>query len=137
MIRDHIYSLIVNASEHSFLVERAVVGLLRLAMRLLRREEIAPQVLASQRILLMMKPAVVHSVTRQISFGLHDLLKTNAANIHSSQDWQTLFTLLEVVGAGANPPPVMQADPELNVPEVISDAGEYGKACFMSCSRVY
>ena len=43
-IRDHIYALIVHANESTFLVERAVVGLLRLAIRLLRREEIAPQV---------------------------------------------------------------------------------------------
>ena len=44
-LRDHIYNLAVNATEPTFLVERAVVGLLRLAIRLLRREEIASQVL--------------------------------------------------------------------------------------------
>ena len=44
-IRDHLYHLVVNADEHSFLVERAVVGLLRIAIRLLRREDIAPQVI--------------------------------------------------------------------------------------------
>ena len=73
--------------------------------------------------LLLMKPPVIHHVSRQIAFGLHDLLKTNAANIHSSQDWYTLFTLLEVVGAGTNPPPLMQANAGINVPESLSDAG--------------
>lgn len=43
-IQDHLYSLIVNATENTFLVERAVVGLLRLTIRLLRRDEIASQV---------------------------------------------------------------------------------------------
>ena len=43
-VRDHIYNLAVNANEHTFLAERAVVGLIRLAIRLLRREEIAAQV---------------------------------------------------------------------------------------------
>lgn len=86
-IRDHLYSLIVNAAEPTFLVERAMVGLLRLAIRLLRREEIAPQVLNSLGMLLMMKPQVIHSISRQVAYGLHDLLKTNAANIHSYQDW--------------------------------------------------
>ncbi len=43
-IEDHLTKLIVNAKEQTFLVERAVVGLLRLAIRLLRREDIAPQV---------------------------------------------------------------------------------------------
>ena len=123
-LRDHIYNLVVNAVEPTFLVDRAVVGLLRLAIRLLRRDEIAPQVLASLRILLMMEPVVIHTVSRQVAFGLHDLLKTNAANIHSSQDWYTLFTLLEVAGAGTNPPPLMQVGAGVNVPESISDAGK-------------
>ena len=43
-IQDHLYSLLVNATEHTFVVERAVVGLLRLTIRLLRRDEIAAQV---------------------------------------------------------------------------------------------
>jgi hypothetical protein len=59
---------------------------------------IAPQVLTSLRILLMMKPSVVHNIARHIAYGLHDLLRTNAANIHTGQDWFTLFTLLEVIG---------------------------------------
>uniref|UniRef100_S4RTD5 Golgi brefeldin A resistant guanine nucleotide exchange factor 1 n=1 Tax=Petromyzon marinus TaxID=7757 RepID=S4RTD5_PETMA len=108
-VRDHLYQLIVHASEHCFLLERAVVGLLRLAIRLLRREENStPQVLHSLRVLLLMKPAVLAKASRQIAFGLHELLKTNAANIHSQEDWSTLFTLLECIGAGAKPPSSLQ-----------------------------
>ncbi|XP_005995194.1 Golgi-specific brefeldin A-resistance guanine nucleotide exchange factor 1 isoform X2 [Latimeria chalumnae] len=107
-VRDHLYHLCAHATENCFLVERAVVGLLRLAIRLLRREEISPQVLLSLRILLMMKPNVLSRVSRQVSFGLHELLKTNAANIHSNDDWYTLFTLLECIGAGVKPPPALQ-----------------------------
>lgn len=44
-IQDHFYSLIVNSAEHTFLVERVVVGLLRITIKLLRREEIAQQVI--------------------------------------------------------------------------------------------
>ena len=51
-----------------------------------------------------MKKHVMQRVSRQVSFGLHELLRTNAANIHSSQDWYTLFMLLECVGAGAITP---------------------------------
>ncbi|XP_071108376.1 Golgi-specific brefeldin A-resistance guanine nucleotide exchange factor 1-like isoform X1 [Haliotis cracherodii] len=122
-VRDFLYNVIVNANEHTFLNERAVVGLLRLAVRLLRREEIASQVLTSLRILMMMKPNVIHSISRQVAFGLHELLRTNAANIHSSQDWYTLFMSLEIVGAGANPPPVMQVCSGVDVGEAIHDAG--------------
>ncbi|KAG9485170.1 hypothetical protein GDO78_008329 [Eleutherodactylus coqui] len=108
VVRDHLYHLCAHAVEFCFLVERAVVGLLRLAIRLLRREDISAQVLLSLRILLMMKPSVLSRVSRQVAFGLHELLKTNAANIHSSSDWYTLFCLLECIGAGVKPPPALQ-----------------------------
>ncbi|XP_051473520.1 Golgi-specific brefeldin A-resistance guanine nucleotide exchange factor 1 isoform X3 [Apus apus] len=107
-VRDHLYHLCVHAMEFCFLVERAVVGLLRLAIRLLRREEISAQVLLSLRILLMMKPHVLSRVSHEVAYGLHELLKTNAANIHSGDDWYTLFTLLECIGSGVKPPAALQ-----------------------------
>ncbi|KAM6306508.1 Golgi-specific brefeldin A-resistance guanine nucleotide exchange factor 1 [Aegotheles albertisi] len=107
-VRDHLYHLCVHAMEFCFLVERAVVGLLRLAIRLLRREEISTQVLLSLRILLMMKPNVLSRVSHEVAYGLHELLKTNAANIHSGDDWYTLFTLLECIGSGVKPPAALQ-----------------------------
>ncbi|CAM1293367.1 GBF1 (predicted) [Pycnogonum litorale] len=110
-VRDHIYSLVMSASasDHIFLMERAVVGMLRLAIRLLRKEEMAAQVLQSLRMLLLLKPHTLLRVSRQVSFALHELLRTNAANIHSCQDWSTLFTLLECVGAGCKPPKVVNS----------------------------
>ncbi|XP_043112046.1 Golgi-specific brefeldin A-resistance guanine nucleotide exchange factor 1 [Puntigrus tetrazona] len=107
-VRDHLYQLCVHASESCFLVERAVVGLLRLAIRLLRREDIGSQVLHSLRLLLMMKQHVLSRVCREVAFGLHELLKTNAANIHCTDDWYTLFSLLECIGAGVKPPAALQ-----------------------------
>ncbi|CAF1390661.1 unnamed protein product [Adineta ricciae] len=111
-VRHQFYSILVNANEKSFFVERTCVGLLRIAARLLRREELASEVLASLRMLLLMKPHVIHSLSSEIAFGLHELLRTNAANIHKSDDWFTLFSLLEVVGAAAHPPPVLQTTPQ-------------------------
>ncbi|XP_054653677.1 Golgi-specific brefeldin A-resistance guanine nucleotide exchange factor 1 isoform X2 [Dunckerocampus dactyliophorus] len=107
-VRDHLCHLCVHANESCFLVERAVVGLLRLAIRLLRREDISSQVLLSLRLLLMMKPHVLFRVSREVAYGLHELLKTNAANIHSTDHWYTLFSLLECVGAGVQPPAAFQ-----------------------------
>lgn len=39
--------------------------------------------------------------SRQIAYGLHELLRTNAANVHKSEHWAILFALLEAAGAGA------------------------------------
>ncbi|KPP72620.1 hypothetical protein Z043_108360 [Scleropages formosus] len=107
-VREYLYHLCVHETESCFLVERAVVGLLRLAIRLLRREDISSQVLLSLRLLLMMKPHVLSRVSREVAYGLHELLKTNAANIHCSDDWFTLFSLLECIGAGVKPPASLQ-----------------------------
>ncbi|XP_071758007.2 Golgi-specific brefeldin A-resistance guanine nucleotide exchange factor 1 [Centroberyx gerrardi] len=107
-VRDHLCHLCVHPNESCFLVERAVVGLLRLAIRLLRREDISSQVLLSLRLLLMMKPHVLSRVSREVAYGLHELLKTNAANIHCTDDWYTLFSLLECIGAGVKPPASFQ-----------------------------
>lgn len=116
-VRDHLYHLCVQAQDFCFLVERAVVGLLRLAIRLLRREEISGQVLLSLRVLLLMKPSVLSRVSHQVAYGLHELLKTNAANIHSGDDWATLFTLLECIGSGVKPPAALQATVRADVPD--------------------
>lgn len=37
---------------------------------------------------------------RQISFGMYELLKMCAANIHTKDDWILIFSILEYVGAG-------------------------------------
>lgn len=113
-VRDHLYQLCVHANDSCFLVERAVVGLLRLAIRLLRREDISSQVLLSLRLLLMMKPPVLSRVSREVAYGLHELLKTNAANIHCTDDWFTLFSLLECIGAGVKPPASFQISSSSN-----------------------
>lgn len=121
-IRDHIYSLIMGASacDHYYLTERAVVGLLRLAIRLMRREEMSLTVLQSLRMLLLLKTNTLQRISRQIAYGLYELLKTSAANIHTKTDWTIIFTLLECVGAGA-PPPRLVGNSE------VQKGGDHGK----------
>nr|KAG5707576.1 hypothetical protein BaRGS_001124 [Batillaria attramentaria] len=122
-VRDHLLWVFMRSREPGLLVERAVVGLLRMAIRLLRREEMASQVLGALKMLLVLPGPVLHSLARQVTYGLHELLRTNAANIHTAHDWHTLFTLLEVAGAGANPPPFMQAPGDVDMSQVLHDAG--------------
>ena len=108
-VRNQFYSILINANEKSFFIERTCIGLLRIAARLLRREELASEVLTSLRMLLLMKPHVLHALSSEIAYGLHELLRTDAANIQKSEDWFILFSLLEVVGAGIHPSPVFQS----------------------------
>lgn len=105
---------------------------MRLAIRLIRRDDISAQILITLRILLMMHPKVLLSCSKQISYGLHELIRTNASDIRYSRDWITILTILQVVGAGANPP-IVKPGPcltlvagEINTPEekIDTETGE-------------
>jgi len=103
---DHLHRMISASArtlDTQFQLERAVTSLVRLGVRLARKEELASTVVQSLRILLAIKPAAILHVSKQVSYGLHELLRNNAANIHTKEDWNVIFTLLEVVGAGASP----------------------------------
>ena len=100
-IHDHFCSIIVFSSKlNRFLFERSVIGLLKLAIHLMRNEEMSTTVLESLRIFFLVKPTVLLNISKQISFGLYELLKTSAQNIHSNSDWTLIFTMLEFFGAG-------------------------------------
>ncbi|OAD60695.1 Golgi-specific brefeldin A-resistance guanine nucleotide exchange factor 1 [Eufriesea mexicana] len=86
---------------HPYLLERVAVGMLRLAIRLLRGEECACTVLPPLLPLAYLPSATSTPLARQIAYGLFELLKTGAANIHSTEDWKVVFSLLECAGAGA------------------------------------
>ncbi|GIY37714.1 golgi-specific brefeldin A-resistance guanine nucleotide exchange factor 1 [Caerostris darwini] len=156
IIRDHLLNLIMAsaASDHNFLLERAVVGILRIAIRLIRKEEMIPQVLQSLRVLLYLKPSALYLVSKQTAYALHELLRTNAANIHCHQDWSLIFSLLERVGAGAKPPrdfnsltPQIspsrmvpagaQSDSELSVGRHVQDSEQVAERGYTSDSGVY
>merc|ERR1719445_2015079 len=103
---DHLHRMISASArtlDTQFQLERAVTSLVRLGVRLARKEELASSVVQSLVILLAIKPGSILHVSKQVSYGLHELMKNNAANIHNRDDWNVIFTLLEVVGAGASP----------------------------------
>ena len=57
-------------------------------------------------------------LSRDIAFGLHDLLRTNAANIHCYEDWRIIFSLLEAVGAAVYSDEIIDVPVTNTVPNV-------------------
>ncbi|MFH4973909.1 hypothetical protein AB6A40_000618 [Gnathostoma spinigerum] len=104
-VKHHLEWLMTQFGKNPLVVERSVVGLLRLANRNLFRlkDEIAEEVLCSLSMLLKLRPPAMFMFSRQIAFGLHELLRANAANVHKKKHWTVLFALLEAVGAGSYP----------------------------------
>ncbi|XP_037094857.1 Golgi-specific brefeldin A-resistance guanine nucleotide exchange factor 1-like [Pollicipes pollicipes] len=117
------YSVVMSASasHHSQLMERGMVGLIRLVIRLVRREELTCQVLQSLRMLLLLRGSCLQQVSRQATAGLHQLLRTAAGSVTAAADWAVLFTLLECVGAGARPPAVVAGEAVPAEAQAVSD----------------
>ena len=99
-INRHLCDLITEAKICSFLVQRAVVGLLRLCIRLLHNEIVASDVIQALKVLLFVEHKVMKIACREVAFGLYELIKTNAANIHLSNDWNVVLALLQSAGTG-------------------------------------
>ncbi|XP_059608620.1 Golgi-specific brefeldin A-resistance guanine nucleotide exchange factor 1 isoform X2 [Phlebotomus argentipes] len=101
--REPLYQLLIGAAKcgYDYLLNRTIVAILKLAIYLMRNEELCPVVLQSLKSILTLKPRVIFRISRQISTGIYELLKTSAQNIHTEADWAIIFTLLECVGAGA------------------------------------
>ncbi|VBB28394.1 unnamed protein product [Acanthocheilonema viteae] len=104
-IKQHLQWLMSNFGRNPLIVERAVVGLLRIANRNLYhlKDDIADEVLQSLGILLNLPPPAMFMFSRQIAYGLHELLRTNAANVHKREHWAIIFGLMEAAGAGVYP----------------------------------
>lgn len=116
IVQAHLDGLLTSAARenHPYLLERVTVGMLRLAIRLLRGEEFAWTVLPPLTPITLLPSATMPPLCRQIAYGLFELLKTGAANIHSSEDWKVVFALLECAGAGALQPKQQQSNPGSN-----------------------
>lgn len=103
---DSMYLLLMGSAScgYEYLLNRCIIAMFKLAIYLMRNEELCPIVLRSLKMLLALKSNILLHISKQISIGMYELLKTSAQNIHSDQDWQIVFTLLSCVGAGAEPP---------------------------------
>lgn len=116
-IRDKMYSLILSSAAYGYeyLLNRSIIAVFKIVIDLMRNEELCSVVLQSLKMLLMLKANLIQHVSKQISTGVYELLNKSMYVIHDECDWQIIFTLLEVVGAGAIPPEWKNANEDLDV----------------------
>lgn len=98
-----LHQLIVNAALCGYenLLKRSTVALFKLAIYLMRNEELASTILQSMKIFLRLNSKILNYIAVPVSIGMYELLKTSAQNIHTECDWSIVFNILECVGAGA------------------------------------
>ncbi|OQV24456.1 Golgi-specific brefeldin A-resistance guanine nucleotide exchange factor 1 [Hypsibius exemplaris] len=115
VVHEYLYTILLQEGKNElpFRIERAVVGLLRLAVRFLRRHdtEVQQDIMRSLRLLLGLRSQFFFRLARQIAFALYQLFQANASSsIKSREDWKLLFTLLECSGAGIRLPAAVAKD---------------------------
>lgn len=96
------HQLIINSAScgYSLLLKRASMGLFKLAVYLMRNEDLASTILQSLKVFLELKPNVQNQLAIPISIGMFEVLKTSAQNMHTESDWSIVFSILECFGAG-------------------------------------
>ncbi|KAF9184746.1 GDP/GTP exchange factor for ARF [Haplosporangium sp. Z 767] len=91
----HLSDIIREAGSQSvLLVERAVVGLLRLCIRLAHKDDMCKEVLDALDLLLGLPIDVVPEVAEQMMAGVLNLLKADSSCVRPNLNWDVLFALL-------------------------------------------
>ncbi|KAG0032094.1 GDP/GTP exchange factor for ARF [Podila clonocystis] len=95
IVYEHLSDIIREAGTQSvLLVERAVVGLLRLCIRLAHNDEMNKEVLDALDLLLGLPIDVVPEVAEQMMAGVLNLLKADSSCVRPNLNWDVLFALL-------------------------------------------
>ncbi|KAF9987686.1 GDP/GTP exchange factor for ARF [Modicella reniformis] len=95
IVFEHLSDIIREAGSQSVLVvERAVVGLLRLCIRLAHNDDMSKEVLDALDLLLGLPIDVVPEVAEQMMAGVLTLLKADTSCVRPNLNWDVLFALL-------------------------------------------
>ncbi|KAF9398812.1 GDP/GTP exchange factor for ARF, partial [Mortierella sp. AD011] len=95
IVFEHLSDIIREAGSQSvLLVERAVVGLLRLCIRLAHNDDMNKEVLDALDLLLGLPIDVVPEVAEQMMAGVLTLLKADTSCVRPNLNWDVLFALL-------------------------------------------
>uniref|UniRef100_A0A914YMM4 SEC7 domain-containing protein n=1 Tax=Panagrolaimus superbus TaxID=310955 RepID=A0A914YMM4_9BILA len=131
-VKTHFEFLLTNFGRNPRIPQRAAVGLLRITNRNLFRlkDEISNDVIQSLSLLFKLNPPGLFMFSRDIAFGLHDLLRANAANLHEARHWRVLFALLEAVGAAVYPDEIVDAHVSQNESNRQTDSEQITKPRF-------
>lgn len=97
MYAKRILSTPLNELHMQGLVERVVVHILRVSIRLFHDEKIRPKLMATLELLLSMDDDMCRALSDRLASGINMLLKANLVYMHDFHDWNVLLGVLENV----------------------------------------
>ncbi|KAE8898782.1 hypothetical protein PF005_g23188 [Phytophthora fragariae] len=92
-----ILSTPLNELHMQGLVERVVVHILRVSIRLFHDEKVRPKLMATVELLLTMDRDMYKALSDRLASGMTMLLKANLVYMHDFDDWAVLLGILENV----------------------------------------
>ncbi|RLN49010.1 hypothetical protein BBJ28_00015292, partial [Nothophytophthora sp. Chile5] len=92
-----ILSTPLNELHMQGLVERVVVHILRVSIRLFHDEKVRPKLMATLELLLTMDKDMYKALSDRLASGITMLLKANLVYMHDFHDWEILLGILENV----------------------------------------
>ncbi|GAU36373.1 hypothetical protein TSUD_151400 [Trifolium subterraneum] len=96
-VYEHISNIVKSTVMPCALIEKAVLGLLRICHRLLPyKENMADELLKSLQLILKLDALVADAYYEQITWEVSRLVKANASHIRSHLGWRTITSLLSV-----------------------------------------
>lgn len=87
--------VIAPATRPSALLERAIISLLRVATRLLHRDELRNDVLRTLNLIVRLPSEATVAVSTPIASGLYNLVKSHGSHIASTSGWHAIFSIIE------------------------------------------
>jgi len=94
-VHEHLESILSSNAFGPMLVQRAVIGILRVCVRMLHKQEVSDALLKSLALLTKLEPQVADSLADRIAIGVLQIEQANAAYIRSASAWQTVFSILK------------------------------------------
>lgn len=87
--------VIAPATQPSAVLERAVVALLRIGVRLLHREELRDDVLRGLNLLVRLPADTAEVLCIPIAAGVYNIVKAHGSGIQSTSGWHAILSILE------------------------------------------
>ncbi|KAL6551575.1 hypothetical protein OROGR_007729 [Orobanche gracilis] len=129
-VYEHITSVVQSTVMPCTLVEKAVLGLLRICQRLLPyKENLTDELLKSLQLVLKLDARVADAYCEQITHEVMHLVKANAMQIRSHMGWRTIISLLSIT---ARHPEASEAGFE-TLSYIMSDGAHLSPANYVLC----
>jgi len=95
MLAAHFSDVFRSAKQPTPLIEKSILGLLRLCTRLMHKEDVSAEMLRCLELLLQLSPPVFDPLAKVMAESVEAMVKANAAYIGNIGGWKTVLPLLE------------------------------------------